>query len=160
MKKCLSIVADQNTKILIVGTAPGEQSIEKQEYYSNKNNRFWRIIFECLGVEDPINYNKRIALLLENQIGLWDVYKSFEREGSNDKKMNHLNSNDFSNLDSSIKVIITNGKKPMEKLKRAISNSHTVLLYCFSTSSSNATITQKQILYDWKKSLHLAKQAK
>ena len=38
-------IIDNNTKILILGSIPGKQSLEKQEYYANPRNTFWKILF-------------------------------------------------------------------------------------------------------------------
>ena len=43
-KKCLLPWIDNDTQILIVGTMPGEQSLQEQMYYANKNNKFWSYI--------------------------------------------------------------------------------------------------------------------
>ncbi len=41
-------IANKNCKILILGTMPGIQSLEKHEYYGNERNAFWKIIFSLL----------------------------------------------------------------------------------------------------------------
>jgi hypoxanthine-DNA glycosylase len=38
-------IVDHNTRILILGSVPGAKSLEKIEYYGNKQNQFWKIIF-------------------------------------------------------------------------------------------------------------------
>lgn len=157
MKKSLPIVCDNNTKILIVGTAPGEQSIKEKEYYTNKSNRFWKIIFDCLGEDDPEIYSKRLDILHKNKIGLWDVYETFDRDGSQDKKIKAYTLNDFSKLQNSVRVIISNGNKPYQKIKKQICDTDKLLLSCYSTSSSHIYANEKQITNDWKKALNLAK---
>lgn len=58
MQKSLPIISDNNTKVLIIGTVPGKTSLEKQEYYSNKSNRFCKIIFDFIDCPIPQTYIK------------------------------------------------------------------------------------------------------
>ena len=44
IKKCLKPWVDENTRVLIVGTMPSEQSLAKQTYYANPKNKFWTYI--------------------------------------------------------------------------------------------------------------------
>lgn len=43
-------------KILILGSLPGDISIESQEYYANNKNFFWRIIATITGSPVPLSY--------------------------------------------------------------------------------------------------------
>jgi len=36
---------DTKTKLLVLGTMPGDKSIRTGEYYANPKNQFWRLIF-------------------------------------------------------------------------------------------------------------------
>jgi len=38
-------VIDSDCDMLILGTMPGVHSLKKQQYYGNKQNLFWKIIF-------------------------------------------------------------------------------------------------------------------
>ena len=49
IKNILPPVVDEQTKVLIVGSMPGVQSLEKQQYYGNPRNHFWGIIGEITG---------------------------------------------------------------------------------------------------------------
>lgn len=84
IKNVLLPVVNSSTKVLIVGSMPGKQSLEKQQYYGNPRNHFWPIISELLETTIPDEYAKRIALLENNSIGLWDTIEACEREGSLD----------------------------------------------------------------------------
>ena len=44
MKEGLQPLLCEEPKILILGTFPSENSLEKKEYYSNPSNRFWKVI--------------------------------------------------------------------------------------------------------------------
>lgn len=82
LKNILLPIVDSSTRVLIVGSMPGKQSLEKQQYYGNPRNHFWPIMGELLQIAIPNDYTERIALLKNNAIGLWDTIATCEREGS------------------------------------------------------------------------------
>ena len=45
--KCFAPVENAGCTILILGSMPGERSLELQQYYGHKNNRFWRLMLDC-----------------------------------------------------------------------------------------------------------------
>ncbi len=56
LKKALPPLMDHSTIILIMGTMAGEQSIAKQEYYANRGNLFWKILFAIFEEEFSASY--------------------------------------------------------------------------------------------------------
>ncbi|HPV01309.1 MAG TPA: DNA-deoxyinosine glycosylase [Clostridiales bacterium] len=88
-------IADENCKVLILGTMPGVMSLKKQQYYGFERNAFWRIIYAVFGREPDEDYELRKAFLLEHRIALWDVLKACEREGSSDSEIRNPEPNDF-----------------------------------------------------------------
>ncbi len=80
-------VVDDRTRILVLGSLPGEQSLARQEYYGNRQNRFWMLMAEVIGLDLlPLDYVSRLQALLANGIGLWDVVAEADREGSLDSR--------------------------------------------------------------------------
>ena len=51
MLKSFAAVTDENTRILVVGSMPGEASLKAGEYYAYKYNHFWPII--CTLWQEP-----------------------------------------------------------------------------------------------------------
>jgi TDG/mug DNA glycosylase family protein len=95
----LKPVLDKNTKILILGSLPSDISIEKQEYYANKINDFWRILSSVFDIDlINLNYVDKIIFLKLNSIGLWDIFETSIREGSMDKDMKENILNNFNNI--------------------------------------------------------------
>lgn len=88
-------IADDSCRVLILGTMPGAQSLKKQEYYGNRNNAFWRIMFTIFNEELTEDYNEKKAFLLRQHIALWDVLKACDREGSGDAEIENPVPNDF-----------------------------------------------------------------
>ena len=117
-KQGFPAVADENTEILILGSLPGDVSIKKHQYYGHPGNDFWRLLGNIIGENlQGMGYQKRLDTLKRNKIGLWDVFKSGKREGSEDFKIKNQEINQFSILKEiapNLKLIFFNGKKSGE----------------------------------------------
>jgi len=123
IKNVLLPIVDSSTKVLIVGSMPGKQSLEKQQYYGNPRNHFWPIIGQLLQVEVPEDYCERIALLKKRAIGLWDTIEACERKGSLDAAIRNEKPNDFQTLFETypnIKLVLFNGAKAFDVFKKHI----------------------------------------
>ena len=88
-------IVDNHSKVLILGTMPGEQSLKLQQYYGHKGNHFWKIICGLFGLPLIADYGERKQLLLDNHVALWDVLEGCYREGSADSKIRLETPNDF-----------------------------------------------------------------
>lgn len=97
-KTALSPLVDNSSKILILGTMPGDQSIAKQQFYGNKGNHFWKIMFTIFEENYSSLYEDRKALLKKHKIAMWNVLASCIREGSSDSKITNETVNDFANF--------------------------------------------------------------
>ncbi len=84
LKSSFPPVADANTRVLILGSLPGEASLAAGQYYANPRNQLWRLIEAVTGQPMPQVYGDRLAHLLTLRIGLWDTVKSARRAGSLD----------------------------------------------------------------------------
>ena len=60
-KQGLEPLVCNEPKILILGSLPGDISIESQEYYANHKNFFWRIIATITGSPVPLSYPATIV---------------------------------------------------------------------------------------------------
>ena len=123
IENILPAVVDHKTRVLVVGSMPGVQSLEKQQYYGHPRNHFWPIITGIIGVEVPEYYEERVALVRENGIGLWDVIKMCERKGSLDSNIRAEVPNDFEQLFMQypqIEAIVFNGTKAFSVFKKHI----------------------------------------
>ena len=78
-------VWDARTRVLVLGSLPGEVSLARGQYYAHPQNQFWRLIGAV--IERPLTelaYEGRLAALLDAHVGLWDVIATAERAGSLD----------------------------------------------------------------------------
>ncbi|MEA3270706.1 MAG: DNA-deoxyinosine glycosylase, partial [Pseudomonadota bacterium] len=74
LKRCFPPVVDAHTRVLILGSLPGEASLAQSQYYAHKQNQFWRLAGEVIGQDLPgMEYAARLQVLLAHRIGLWDV---------------------------------------------------------------------------------------
>ena len=84
-------IYDENSEVLILGTAPGVESLKKGEYYADPGNRFWEMIEAVYGSNGtPLKsavYQEKIKYLLDNKIALWDILAFCYRNGSLDKSI-------------------------------------------------------------------------
>jgi hypoxanthine-DNA glycosylase len=95
MKKAFDPIIDENSRLLILGTMPGEKSLQLQQYYGNRGNQFWKILFSILNEPFSIEYDDRKLLLKKHGIALWDVLQFCERAGSLDSNIKNELPNDF-----------------------------------------------------------------
>lgn len=84
-KSSFGAVADARTRVLVLGSLPGEESLRLGQYYGHPRNQFWRLIGTVIGRElTALPYPERLAALQAAGVGLWDVVRSAARRGSLD----------------------------------------------------------------------------
>lgn len=85
-KTAFAPVVTPETRVLILGSLPGEASLAAGRYYANPRNQFWALAGAVIGCEDLAarDYAARLAALLAAGIGLWDTIASASRVGSLD----------------------------------------------------------------------------
>jgi TDG/mug DNA glycosylase family protein len=93
---CFPPLVCQETRVLILGSLPGQVSLQATEYYAHPRNQFWRLLGEI--VQQPLStlsYPERVSCMLAAGVGLWDVVGSAERAGSLDSDLRQVNYNDL-----------------------------------------------------------------
>ncbi len=157
MKSSFPPVVDKNTRILILGSLPGEESLRQQRYYAHPKNNFWPIIFRIFNQPIPETYEAKLAFLQSKGIGLWDVIHSAERVGSLDLNIRNATANDFDSLLKqypNIKMLAFNGRKSQETFKRVVTGKQNlpadlIMEYFPSTSPSHAYSSFEQKAAIW-----------
>jgi len=158
-------IIDTSSKVLILGSMPGAESLQLNQYYANRRNTFWKIMKEILRFSDKTTYQEKIVSIKKNRIALWDVIHSCERIGSLDSniKQSSIKTNDFNSFFqkySNIDKILFNGKKAetefMKKVFPTLPNEkkEITLLGLPSTSPAMALITFDEKLNLWIKAFH------
>ena len=147
-------VVNKQTRVLILGSHPGVPSLRKQQYYGNPGNAFWRVVFNALQVDDPMDYLERLETLLAHGIGIWDVYATAEREGSLDSKIKSNTLNDFEQVLelANIQLIIANGKTAyQEVLKHPIFQPYEVISALSTSGLNNGR--ERERMEQWTKAI-------
>lgn len=146
------IVNDQ-TKVLILGTMPSIKSLEHQEYYGNKQNVFWKLLFTIFDQPYQESYTEKMILIRERGIGLWDVLQSCERKSSLDSDIIKEQVNDIQGLIHeypTIKTIAFSSQKARQYFTKYIGEIEGVsLLTLPSPSGANARMTFKEKAEHW-----------
>ena len=83
-------IFDKNSKILILGSFPSVISRKFGFYYTNPQNRFWRVLAGILNANVPESTDEKINFLLSHHIAIYDAAISCEIEGSSDAKMSKI----------------------------------------------------------------------
>lgn len=146
-------IIDAETEILILGTIPGIQSLNKQEYYGNPRNQFWSIIF-TLYSSFPISeiFEEKVSLLQKNKIGLWDVLAYCERKGSLDIHIKNQTENDIALILKTfpkIKTLVFNGKESHKYFIRKFGSLSGIQYHIMPSTSPAHTISFDDKLKCW-----------
>jgi hypoxanthine-DNA glycosylase len=99
VKRSFPPVADARTRVLVLGSLPGEESLARSQYYANPRNHFWRLIGAVIGSDlIALPYEERLEALLAAGVGLWDTVGSATRRGSLDGAIRLGRANDLAAL--------------------------------------------------------------
>jgi double-stranded uracil-DNA glycosylase len=123
--RCFPPIAKRNASTLILGSLPGQRSLQMQQYYAHPHNAFWKLIGNLFGVDAAMPYTKRVRMLTNNRIALWDVLAAAERPGSLDSSIVHASAlaNDFAEFYRAhprIRRVFFNGRKAEEMYRRFV----------------------------------------
>lgn len=91
-------VCDENSKVLILGTAPSVKSRENNFYYGHPQNRFWRVLAEVTGAAVPESIEEKKSFLLLKGIAVYDVIESCDIQGSSDSSIRNVVPADLSEI--------------------------------------------------------------
>ena len=106
LKRSFPPVVDTRTRVLVLGSLPGEESLARRQYYGNPRNQFWRLIGAVTGRDlVALPYEARLAALLETGVGLWDTVASATRRGSLDAAIRDREANDLARLAGSLPTL-------------------------------------------------------
>lgn len=154
-KRCFEPVVDKRTRLLVLGSLPGERSLARQEYYGNPQNRFWLLMSAVTGVDlVPLDYASRLQALLEQGVGLWDVVAEAQREGSLDQRIRGHVGNDLVALAAtlpSLAAIAFNGATAARLGLKALGlHASRYQVIRLPSSSPAHTLSYAEKLKDWR----------
>jgi len=116
-------IVGEATRILILGSLPGQQSLQAAQYYAHPQNAFWRIMADVFDITG--SYEERCEGLRRAGIAVWDVLASSVRPGSLDAdiEMPSARANDFDAFFAAYPAIARvcfNGRKAEQLFERMV----------------------------------------
>jgi len=155
LKHCFPPVADARTRLLVLGSLPGEESLARGQYYANKRNQFWRLMSAVIEADlVPLGYEERLAALLQAGVGLWDTVGSATRAGSLDGAIRDLNANDLAALVAelpNLRAVAFNGGKSASLGAERLAGRPGLALLPLPSSSPAFTLAFEAKLAEWMK---------
>jgi hypoxanthine-DNA glycosylase len=142
-----------DTRLLVLGTLPGEESLRLQRYYAHPRNLFWHLIGGAIGKDiQSLDYEHRVGALLEARVGLWDTIASARREGSLDTAIKEIEHNPLAELVASLpelRAVAFNGAKATSIGSKLLARSRVELVPLPSSSPAHASmkIADKEALW-------------
>jgi len=146
-----------NSKVLILGSMPGELSLEAAQYYAHPRNAFWPIMEVLFAAGLSLPYQQRLSVLDGAGIALWDSLRTCTRLGSLDSAIKGEVANDFVTLFSTyprIRHVFFNGARSENAFRRHVLPTLTDPQHFFtrlpSTSPANAGMTLPVKVEHWR----------
>jgi hypoxanthine-DNA glycosylase len=146
------------SRVLILGSLPGAESLRKQQYYAHPRNAFWPIVYTIFRRETDGDYARRCAFILANRLALWDVCGSAERVGSADATLANIEPNDIAGLlrgFPNIRRIVLNGRKAETEYLKHFKSLDVPAVYAPSTSPALAMLSFDEKLAAWRSAVKL-----
>jgi len=162
--RCYSFppIASPSAKILILGSMPGQASLDANQYYAHPRNAFWSIMHAMFGVDIEWDYEKRCQTLTEHHVAVWDVLKACDRQGSLDSNIDDAsieanNFSDFFKHHPLITHLFFNGAKAEQTYHRHVQKhiesqwQSITSTRLASTSPAHAAVTLDKKIIQWQK---------
>ena len=146
-------ISTPDTRVLILGSMPGAESLRKREYYGHPRNAFWPIMAALFYVPELTDYDAKRALLIAHRIALWDVVCRCRRPGSLDQHIREEVPNDFPRFFTEhpgIVHIFLNGAKAYELHRRHVTAPPGMTVTRLPSTSPAYTLPFAEKLEAWK----------
>lgn len=90
-------IVHADTRLLLLGSLPGQASLREARYYAHPQNQFWKLTGAVIGRDDlgDLVYEDRLVALRQAKVGLWDVVADAVRAGSLDGAIRDHRPNDL-----------------------------------------------------------------
>jgi hypoxanthine-DNA glycosylase len=149
-----------SARILILGSLPGQRSLQQAQYYAQPQNVFWRLMGELFQAGPEFDYGERLRRLVARGVAVWDVCAAAERPGSLDSAIvpESIAVNDFAAFFSAhphLRVIGFNGATAARLFERHVRGRVAGLLQSVrllrlpSTSPAHASMPYASKLAAW-----------
>ena len=153
VKSAFAPVVDGNTRVLILGSLPGEASLSAGQYYAHPRNLFWPLVGSVLDTDlTAMPYPQRLSAIRKRGIGLWDTIARARREGSLDGAIRSADHADLAGLAASLtelRAIAFNGRKAWSIGAPQLADSGLDLLALPSSSPAYAAMPRAEKEARW-----------
>ncbi|MEO6389011.1 MAG: DNA-deoxyinosine glycosylase [Croceibacterium sp.] len=143
-KRSFAPVVAPDTRVLVLGSLPGDASLAAARYYAHPRNLFWHLIGQVIGRNlAALDYDQRLAALLAAKVGLWDTVASAHRPGSLDAAIRQAEPNSLAALAGSLpqlQAIGFNGQTSARTGMPALAESGLALVPLPSSSPAHAAM--------------------
>ena len=157
-------IESPRARVLILGSLPGQLSLQQRQYYAQPRNAFWRIMGTLFGAGPELNYAERIEQLTRSNVAVWDVCACAQRPGSLDSAIVSATAqpNEFAEFfreHGALQLVAFNGAKAAQLYARKVSPSLTAELRGIrtitlpSTSPAHAALSYERKLAEWSNAL-------
>lgn len=154
LKRAFAPVVDARTRLLILGSLPGDASLKAGQYYGHPRNGFWRLIGAATGRDlAGLAYDARLDALAAAGVGLWDVIARARRPGSLDTAIRQAEAADLIGLIEwlpSLRAVAFNGATAARIGRRSLGAATTVELIDLPSSSPAHTLPFEAKLAAWR----------
>ena len=137
-------VVRPDTRVLILGSLPGERSLMEGRYYAHPRNLFWSLVGGVIGGDlEAMDYEARLETLLRAGIGLWDTVASATRTGSLDTAIREAEHNPLADLVATLpelRAVAFNGATSAKMGMTVLAGSGLALLPLPSSSPAHAAM--------------------
>jgi hypoxanthine-DNA glycosylase len=152
-KSSFGAVADARTRVLVLRSLPGEESLRRGEYYAHARNQFWCLTGAVTGAElTALPYSERLTALQAGGVGLWDVVRSAARKGSLDTHIREHEPNALAALAAELpelKAVAFNGGTALRLGRGLLDAVAGVEIVALPSSSPAHTVAYDKKLQAW-----------
>lgn len=138
-KAAFAPVTDVHTRLLILGSLPGDASLRAGQYYGHPQNAFWRLVGGLIERDlAALPYDERLRALRAARVGLWDVVARAERTGSLDADIRNAEAADMMSMISGLpelRAIAFNGATAARIGRRTLAGLEGIALIDLPSSS-------------------------
>ena len=142
-----------DSNILILGTLPSIISRKNNFYYTNPNNRFYKVLSIIYNDNfHNADIQQKKELLIKHRIALYDVILKCDIVNSSDQSIKNVIPTNIKEIIEKypIKKIYLNGKKAYELFVKYNKDLTHMAVVLPSTSPANAAYKLEELVNEWK----------
>lgn len=152
-KHAFAPVVRTDTRVLVLGSLPGDASLKAAQYYAHPRNRFWHFISRIADKDfTKLHYEERLGQLTASRMGVWDVIASAHRTGSLDTAIRKAEPASLAALVATLpalQAVAFNGKSAAKIGLPLLAHTGLDLIVLPSSSPANAGIPLSEKEREW-----------